>query len=103
MVQAALEGSLISCGMLMVSKDRLISDGRFLTCERPSTWRISPDAADPFKRCIYYCSQHSREAVSTYHGYVEFVPTGELVDRKTITSIASIRRAMRRISEAYGL
>lgn len=102
LVEMALDGTIVRCGSYSAWFDGRMRQGG--PCQNIATWFLqtkSQKFATTAKAGNYYCCQCARVSVSTYNIAITFLPTGQTVDREKVLSIASIRRAMRRISDAW--
>lgn len=66
-------------------------------CSHRSTWVLGVGGSG-FRA---YCCEHGRMRASTVHTLIMFLPTGERLETGHIKSIASRRRAMRKITDKY--
>jgi hypothetical protein len=102
-VEATLSGRLPAprCGQFITAWGALgptkaWNDAK--VCGNPAYWVLR---GGELTSRLFFCSACIGYKVSTYSELIEFLPTGERVDREKIKSIASIRRAIRRIITAW--
>lgn len=104
-VERALSGELSTCcegkRYNWVRKGWWSIEGGDPGCELLALWRFGLiDNGDA--RNVFYCQKHAHLRVSTVsHTSLCFMPTYEFVNREAVKSIASIRRAMRRIFDTW--